>query len=274
MTRSERRSPPARRDTAPSRSEPRGLAGYGQWSQRPLHVLVFLVPIIIAYEIGSLLYLTDASGAEMQTIRARRLLGLFFESFGVGGLHVPAIVILVTFLLWHFIKGDRWKIRWGVIGGMWVESIAWTAPLLVLALVVFSLPATAAAESIGGAAALMSGDDLGQSSWQVRLTIALGAGLYEELLFRLVAILMIHMVLVDVLKLGDRLGSAIAVGASALAFAMYHDIRLDMADAALFFFYLATGVYLGVIFLMRGFGIVVAIHALYDVVVLLNRTSG
>lgn len=274
MTRGERRSLPARRDTAPSRSDPRGLAGYSSWSQRPLHVLVFILPIIIAYEIGSLLYLTDASGAEIQTIRARRLLALFFESFGVGGLQVPAIVILVTLLVWHLLRSDRWSVRWWVIGGMWLESLAWTIPLLVLALVVFSIPAAAVSDSIGMLAALSGTDPLGSSSWQARLTIALGAGLYEELLFRLVAISLVHMIVVDVLKLGERSGNVIAVGVSALAFALYHDIQPEIGSTTLFAFYLATGVYLGVIFLMRGFGIVVAIHALYDVVVLLNRSAG
>lgn len=273
MTRGERRSPPPRQDTAPSHGELRGLAGYGTVSKLPLHILVFLVPIIVAYEIGSLLYLTDASGAEILTIRARRLLSVFFESFGVGVLHAPAIVIFVTFLLWHFIRGDRWKIRWGVIGGMWIESLAWTTPLIVLALVVFSLPRAMVAEP--AMAALAGGvGDLGESIWQVRLTIALGAGLYEELLFRLIAISMVHLLLVDVLKVKETVGSVLAVGVSALGFALYHDIRLDASDAALFLFYLVTGVYLGVIFLMRGFGIVVAIHALYDIVVLLNPPSG
>lgn len=271
MTRAERGSPPARRDTAPSHTEPRGLVGYAEISRRPLHILIFLLPIIIAYEIGSLLYLRDASGIEMQTIRARRLLGIFFETFGVGGLHVPAIVILVVFFVWHLIQHDRWRVHWRVICGMGAESIAWTAPLLVLALLVFALPGNGVHE-----AALAAANGLAEASWQVRLTISLGAGLYEELLFRLLAITMLHLLLVDVLKLSDRMGKILAVGISALAFALYHDLQLSMPfdQAPEFFFYLATGVYLGIIFLLRGFGIVVAVHALYDIVVLLSPSSG
>ena len=57
---------------------------------------------------------------------------------------------------------------------------------------------------------------------------------------------------------------------AALAFAIYHD-EVVVAGAIrwpLLATYFAAGVYLGVLYLWRGFGIAVGVHAVYDIVVL------
>ena len=51
---------------------------------------------------------------------------------------------------------------------------------------------------------------------------------------------------------------------SAIAFAVYHQPTHPTEWAT----YTLSGVYLGTVYVMRGFGIVVGTHALYDVLVL------
>ena len=67
--------------------------------------------------------------------------------------------------------------------------------------------------------------------------------------------------------LGRRMVRAVLVGLGAIAFAGYHP--LHDAQGALVaqraVFYLGAGVYFGVVYLKRGFGVVVATHALYDI---------
>ena len=58
-------------------------------------------------------------------------------------------------------------------------------------------------------------------------------------------------------------GAGIAVVISAVAFAAYH----PPAGVAAAVFYLLAGLYFGAIYAIRGFGIVVGVHAIYDVVV-------
>jgi len=60
-----------------------------------------------------------------------------------------------------------------------------------------------------------------------------------------------------------RGADVIAVLAAAVAFALYHE------DATNFLFFTAAGVFFGGLFIARGLGIVVATHAIYDLVVLL-----
>ena len=101
-----------------------------------------------------------------------------------------------------------------------------------------------------------------------KLAISIGAGLYEELMFRMLLIAVIHTLLVDVGKASHKVGAVIAVLVSALAFAVYHpldDGQGGISAQKLCFFFIA-GLYFGAVYVMRGFGIVVGVHALYDVI--------
>lgn len=240
-------------------------------STRPLHILVFLAPLIALYEAGSLLYLTDPESGVVETIRAHRLMAGFFDAFGVGGFFLPGVMIVVVLLLWHVLVRDRWRIDVPVIPLMLIESAAWTIPLLILGqIVVRAMGHGAGMEEMAAAATgAAGGAPFAGLSAPARLTIAIGAGLYEELLFRLVGIAAIHLIAVDVAGMRSSVGGWVAVGVSALAFALYHGpVGASGVDwASLSFFFLA-GMFFGGIYLWRGFGIVVAVHALYDIAVL------
>lgn len=234
----------------------------------PLHILAFLLPLIVVYEIGSFWYLQNPVG-DMRAVSAWRMLSRFFDVFGASSFHVPAITLVVVLLIWHVLNRDPWRIRPGVLFGMALESCVLMIPLLVLGLIMN------ARTQPGSLAALSSEPvrvDLHSFSWQERLTLSIGAGLYEELVFRLMMITAVHLVLCDVLKVSRNTSAIIACLISALAFALYHEVSLaglrsgtDIASAV---FLTAAGLYFAGLFLIRGFGIVVATHALYDVIVL------
>lgn len=242
--------------------------GYWRLSMAPLHVLVFLLPLIAVYEVGSFYYLQDATGV-MRTVGARNLLVRFFDVFGATTFHLPAVTLVVVLLIWHVLNRDPWKIHPGVLVGMALESSVLVLPLLVLGLIMDS-------HSDRGhlaAAALQNAPiDLRAAPWQERLTLSIGAGLYEELVFRLVMITGIHLLLADVLRMPKRTSAIVACLVSAVAFALYHDVSLaglrSGTDIKTFLFLTTAGVYFAGLFLARGFGIVVATHALYDIIVL------
>lgn len=259
----------SQRRTGRSRREPlrrQEPATYARVSMRPLHVLVFLAPLLVAYEIGAAVYL------KAETIRAHTMFSSFFGAMGVGGLHLPAIVMVVVLLVWHIMRRDEWKVRPGVLLGMLVESVAWKLPLLVFASLVQGARARPPSAALAGAAtgdgaAVFAALDLPQ-----RAVIAVGAGLYEELLFRMVGVALVHFVAADLLKLGHRVAGTAAVVLTAIAFAWHHDAwRAGAVDMRLFTFYLVAGLYFGALYVLRGFGIVVMTHALYDLVVLLHK---
>ena len=82
----------------------------------------------------------------------------------------------------------------------------------------------------------------------------------------------LHLVFVDLARMTERAGVALAILLSAAAFAVYHDVttadgHLQVLKAVSL---LLAGTYFGVVYWLRGFGIVVAVHALYDMFVLVN----
>lgn len=257
---------------------------YFTLSRRPLHILVVLLPLVLVYEVLSLQYLVQRSTGTQQVIKAENLIGQVFDIFGVTGLLVPGLAMLSVLLVWHLISKDRWKIRVGVLLGMFVEALVWALPLLVLSALVQRahkqlLGSTAGQhlmEAVASGGSVAASTDLHSLSWQARVSISLGAGLYEEMVFRLIGIAALHLLFRDILRWNERLCDILAVTGSAIAFAFYHDVFTGgptpgaLNVAALAFYFLA-GLYFAILYLGRGFGIVVLCHAAYDMIVLLGN---
>lgn len=227
---------------------------YWTISTSPLQVLVFLLPFVIFYELGSVVWSGELGGTSLE---ARRILGTFFEIFGVVGIHLPAVALVAVLVSQQVISRRAWRIDVRALGLMLLESAVWALPLVVLAGMTGLLGGGGGEGSIGG---LSAGS---------RATIAVGAGVYEELVFRLALIALVHTILVDVSGMRPKLGDWLAVGFSALVFAAYHrsDVNGQIVASALIFF-LAAGVYLGSLFLGRGLGVAAGAHAIYDLIVL------
>ena len=247
---------------------------YWNEARQPLQILAFLLPLVVAYELGLALLLRSDQG--VLTNKAHETLLVFFDRLGVpaaGGLYLGGVVIVVVMLVWHLLTRDRWRIEPSTVGLMAIEAVVLTLPLLVLGQVISQTALTTLAQSTGPGAL---GDQLASLSVPSKMAISVGAGLYEELLFRMVLIAVIHTLLVDAAKLSHAAGATVAVVVSAAAFTVYHPVRDAVGTVSVrkvAFFFLA-GLYFAGIFVLRGFGIVVAVHALYDVVTVLLLTDG
>ncbi|MCB9840801.1 MAG: CPBP family intramembrane metalloprotease [Phycisphaeraceae bacterium] len=255
---------------------------YFSLATRPLHVLVFLAPLIILYEIGARTLLGDAAGG-IESIRAHERLAQALQVLGVAGQVLPWVVLVTILGVWHIIARDSWRIRPGVLAGMLAESVVGTLPLLVLAAALFGssasshgaamAPTTATpqvapdtGENVGTVSA--SSDALDGLSVPAKGVLSIGAGLYEELVFRMLLLAAIHLILHDFLGIRNAVAGGVAIAASAIAFALYHDATLDASGAVRTAFYAIAGVYFGLVCVLRGFGVVVGVHAAYDFIVL------
>jgi len=101
---------------------------------------------------------------------------------------------------------------------------------------------------------------------------SIGAGVYEEILFRLVLMTGLYFIFKGPLKLGRSFSVAAAVFLSALIFsaAHYHvffRIGGDDFDPASFLFRFFAGVYLALIYLFRGLAPAVYAHMFYDLMI-------
>jgi hypothetical protein len=188
-----------------------------------------------------------------------------FTVFGVstrGGLYLGGAVILAVLLAWHVLNRDPFDIDTPALGLMAIESIALTVPLIAISQLI------ARGEWVDTAAGLATpGAPRDFSLWS-KWAISVGAGLYEELVFRMLLIAILHTLLVDVARASNLLGTTISVLVAAVCFAAYHPLRMPdgAVDWRWLCFLLIAGVYFGAVYAIRGFGIVVAVHALYDII--------
>lgn len=235
--------------------------GYFEASKRPLEILFFLLPFIAFYEYELARVLRSPEG--LVTNEAHLALLVFFEAFDIAAsaLSLPGVLLVAIFLVWKVLARGPWIVDLSVVARMLLESAALAMPLLVLAqLVARTIP-----ESQPLAAAGV--EDFAALPLSAQIAVAVGAGLYEELVFRMIGFGVLLFLFADLLGVPKRTAIAIVVGLSAIAFAAYHPLRGEDGAVLLqrFVFYLLAGVYFGIVFALRGFGIVAATHALYDI---------
>ena len=215
-------------------------------------MLVALLPLLIVDELG--LFLRGDSMPENVAREQLRLVLLFFDLPPMLALAAGGFIIFLVLLIWHLMKNDPWRFRPATLLWIPLQGAAWTLPLLVLSMVFAASALTV--QTVELSMASMPQFD--------RLLVSLSAGLYEELLFRMVGIAVLHAIFVDVLRLRNTTGTALAILGTALAFAWYHD---PIASPALGVFAFLAGLELGLLFVWRGFAVAVWTHVLYDIVV-------
>jgi len=229
--------------------------GYLDASRRPLEVLFFLLPFIALYEYELVRVLRSPDG--LVTNGAHLGLLRLFDAFGLDAvaLSLPGLLLLAIFLVQHVLTRGPWIVNLSVVARMYLESAALAAPLLVFA---------ALLERLGPAAQIA---DFSSLPLGARVAVSIGAGLYEELVFRMVLVGVLSMAFIELAGLTKKTAVIAAVGLSGLAFALYHPI--SHADGSLdvirLIFLFGGGLYFGILFVQRGFGIAAATHALFDI---------
>jgi hypothetical protein len=241
-----------------------GARSYWEESRSHRYSLVFALPLLLTYELLEAIAPVRLDGGVVRNGADVLLTGLFTAIFGPRGPMVFMALVIggALVLIWR----DRrtGPIRPRVFGLMLVES-----GLLALAFgLVIGL---ATVQLLGPLRSLAAGADPASGSVLTRLTLSLGAGLYEELLFRVVLVALIANSL-RLLGFARTTSGVVAVITGALVFSAFHYIgplgdplRLDS-----FVFRALAGVAFSALYLARGFGITAWTHALYDVAVLLG----
>lgn len=246
------------------------LTGYFAETRRPLVCLAFLSPILIAYEVGVLVLKNDASrnGADV-------LLRGLLDQLGFEFSLLLPIAICLVLLTWHHLSGEAWRLNTQTLLGMAGECVAFGFGLLVFSHLQQSLM-SGAGESIEIASQMSATPSLAIGDSFQHFIAYLGAGLYEELLFRLL-LLTLFIWIAD--RLLDSKKQAIVAGvfATSILFVAAHYQPLNPGGYALSFteldawyglsFRFLAGIFFAVLYLRRGFGVAVGAHAAYDLLI-------
>lgn len=247
---------------APSPLSP--FRAYWSASRAARYSLLFALPLFIFYQVLVALQPVGPRGGEWRNGADVLLQQLFISVVGRRG---PLIFLLLLTIvgLWLVVKDKRANRSPLAPWVFWVML----AESAVLAILCGMIVGALTAQVVGASTALALATPDGLSI-PTRLMLSLGAGLYEELLFRVV--------LVGSLALGARAlfgwrpwaAGAFAVGLGAVIFSAFHYVGPygDRLEFASFVFRTIAGLFFSALFVARGFGITAWTHALYDVFVL------
>lgn len=245
------------------------VRSYWKASRAPRYSLLFALPLFLLYE-GLSAALAGSPGVSSVRNAADVALKTPFLMFAGarGSLAFFAIVVAVSvFLVARDLTRSRDKLRPRYFAAMLGESAALG---LALGIVVGMLTA----QLLGGLSALavQSGgaESIESMGFSARLMLALGAGLYEELLFRVLLVGGMAVGLKWLLGASAPVAGVIAAVVGALLFSMFHYVGEygDPWELASFTYRAIAGVVFSALFLVRGFGITAWTHALYDVYVM------
>jgi Type II CAAX prenyl endopeptidase Rce1-like len=236
---------------------------YWRQSRSHRYSLLFALPLLVLYEVLAAIL---GHGAP-QAIRNGAdvlLKSVFVALLGARG---PLVfgALLIGVSLWLVVRDMRKEGRQlspRIFAGMAAESI-------VLALAFGIVVASVTTRVLAPFAALVQ-TPMQELDRSTQLMVSLGAGLYEELLFRVLLVGALAALGVRVFRWSAATAGAVAVGVGALIFAVFHYIGPfgDPFDATSFTFRLIAGIFFSALFVARGFGITAWTHALYDVFLL------
>ncbi len=216
---------------------------------RPLDALVFLIPLMVFYQVVAMMRPSGLGGRSDHVIAFDLILRVL-ELFGPFGAWAPPAMVIVILLATHSASGMPWSIKFRRVGWLYIESLLLALPLLALN---WAVP--------------LSGV-LGVSTGTIdKLALGVGAGVYEEMVFRLIFITGMIMIGVDILRQNQAGVAVAAVMISALVFAAHHyqPIGSDPFHMGSFAFRSLAGLYLAGVFWYRGYGSAAGCHAAYNV---------
>ncbi len=232
---------------------------YWQASRSPRYSLLFALPLLFFYQV---LVAAVPAGPQGGVRNGADVLlqSVFIWLAGSWGprLFMACLIVVGLWLVAKDVRTHPARLRAAVFGAMLAEAVGLA---LVFGIVV------------GGLTAALLGEPpplaLGRGTL---LMLSLGAGIYEELLFRVVLVSLFAWVARRVMGLRPLVAGTAATITGALVFSAFHYIGPygDAWQVYSFVFRTIAGLFFRALYLTRGFGVTAWTHALYDVFLVLR----
>lgn len=232
---------------------------YFRQTRQPLYVFLMAAPLLLLYE-GLLRWSSPESD-----LAVRVSVDVWYQTLirfvGLDALSVTLFIVAAIGLI------VAWNER-SKLGSIKGRYLLWMLLESLLYAIVLAFVVTLLVDSL-----LMAAMPHGVSRLQM-IALSLGAGLYEELFFR---VLLVSLLIWSFRKIFAKQWMATlgAILVAALLFSAVHYVGSygDPWTLHSFLFRFLFGIALNILFIKRGFGIAAWTHALYDVMVILFRTS-
>ena len=235
------------------------MSQYLTVSKSPLYSFIFTLPLFLLYEVG--IFLISSRDIDQLRNGADVLMRQVLESFGIYGMYGFGGTFLIGFLI-AFIRQKK-NLRTSEIESrflliMFFESIMWATLLVIMMIKIPTL------------LSLSNEDHLIQ-----QVVLAIGAGIYEEFVFRVLLISGLAILFGLIFNWGEFGKTFLSVIISSAIFSIFHFFGSygDTFSFPLFFVRFFAGIFLAMIYIFRGFGITAYAHSIYDLFVLVYITT-
>jgi hypothetical protein len=224
--------------------------------RHPWPCFLFVLPLLLLYEVAVLVL-----GKSETTLNgAHYWLLILLQGLGLKFFWIPPLLLLLIFAIWIYRRrDDKPGDLAGVLSGISIESVAF-------ALGLWGVSRLLAPVMKGMGLPLSLASEVDPSLRQ--LVPYLGAGIYEEVLFRLMLYSAMFWLLrkIDVI---EGLACFLAAVGSATLFSAAHNLGPygNTFRPYQFTFLLLAGLYFALLYHFRGFGVAVGAHACYNLMI-------
>jgi hypothetical protein len=241
------------------------MQSYWRASRAPRYSYTFALPLLALYELlAAILPLEETHGVRNGADVI--LKSLFYAALGKWGPLAFGVLLVGLFLwgAWRDARANAQPLRASYFAAMLGESV-------VLALASGVIVGLITARVLGTLHALAIAP-MQELDVPTRLMVSLGAGLYEELLFRVILVSGLAYFGRAVCGFSTRIAGAFAVVVGAVIFSAFHYIGAygDVFTVQSFVFRMIAGLFFSALYVLRGFGVVAWTHSLYDVFLLFS----
>ncbi|MBN1997795.1 CPBP family intramembrane metalloprotease [candidate division KSB1 bacterium] len=222
-------------------------SGYFYSTRTMAYGFFAVLPLLVTYEVFALAVNRD------HMFQIRNAADVFLKNviylFGIHGPFALAMIVVIVFFLSIFLREEKTApLRVNYLIFMIIESTLLATLLIVgLNFVLRQLMLSAAALTTG-----------------VQVMLALGAGVYEELVFRTFLFYLTGITLFKVLRLAKTDSFIFAALFSSILFSWMHYMGGEVFTFYSFFYRIFAGLFFCGLYLLRGLGVAAWTHTIYD----------
>jgi len=222
-----------------------------------LYSYLISLPLLLLYEI--LIFLSQPDTEHIVRISVDVWIKTLFSYIGPNVLSITLIFVALLGVFVLYRERERLSsLKLSYFLTMLIEASAYA---FLLALLITS--------AIAGLFQMIQNSPIESLSVLQQLALSLGAGLYEELFFR---VILVSILLFLFNQLFDKklmsYGLAMVVAAAIFSFVHYVGVLGDPFTMSSFLFRFLFGLALNAIYIWRGFGMAAWTHAIYDLMVI------
>jgi len=236
---------------------PSRLRAYFQDTHNLLYSYLLSLPLLLLYE--ALILISQPGSEEMVRISVDVWLKGLFGWLGLNALNITLILAAFGGLFILYKERELLKrLKFNYFAFMLLEAVLY-------ALIV----ATVAQTMVGLVFNMLQPETFAQLSLFQQVALSLGAGLYEELFFRVILVTLL-IKLFSFIFTKPWASNTAAIILAAMVFSAVHYVGSfgDAFTLSSFFYRFLFGLFLNGIYVKRGFGVTAWTHAIYDLMVI------